>query len=219
MHQPRGIERAALFVQPIEDTPARGQAEHGQQENRGVKPARGHAHVVEREQQRAETVGHGTRGDARERGEGIAAEEKLLQQGVDKGDVERDEQEILPVDAHAAAQLCGDTGKVDPSAQQEVRSQDHGEHTQSQRQRAAQRPPPCGEQVAQLFPPLRRAEEVEQGDEQEQCDLQRRFDRVGRLHHAVQHAHPQRAQQRRADDPQRGSFHPASLLFPSCSSL
>ena len=133
MDEPGQVNAAGALVKPVEDQAAGKQAGQGQSQDGGVKPAEHHGRVVEGEGRRAEAVGGPASGLLFERQEGVAPEKEFLQQGIDKGDIEGDPQEILPVDAGFRRQIGCQRGEIEHVPEQEEGGQNDRIHGQARR--------------------------------------------------------------------------------------
>ena len=130
-------------------------------------------------------------------------EEELLEQGVHKGDVEGDPEEIFPAYPGAGSEGGGKAGEIEDAPGEEEAAENDSEYAGADAASPSETLPGTGEQRAQGYFGLTAPPE---GQSQEEGELHQTFDGIAGLDHPVHHCHDCASEQQdRQNTP--GLFH------------
>ena len=187
MHHPAGQNGLRLFIEKIEEKTTHKQACQSQRKEPPVPPAKHHGSMIYGKSQCTEAVCKRTAGQRFQCEKRKAAEEKFLQKGVHKGDINGYKQEVFPVYADIFLQKAGDCGKVPKFTENCISSQNEEKYTHAQTKGWNETFSIDGEELQRVE--FRVDSTVQQGAKQEQCGLTDGFDPVYRVQDTVDHQH------------------------------
>ena len=117
-----------MLIQAAEDPPAQGQPSQSEELNRQTVPAEGHRHMVEGEGQTAQPQSRPAGQIPAQQQKAEPPEEELLEQGVHKGDVEGDPEEIFPAHSGAGSEGGGEAGEIEDAPGEKEAAENDSEY-------------------------------------------------------------------------------------------
>ena len=135
MYEPGWVNVSQFIIERIENQPSDNQSNHKYRQDGRMKHAQQHSHVVHSKQHRAEKICEPDAYEFLQRYKSESPEEKLLQERIHNGNVNRHIEKVFCRNSHFGGQIRSYAAEIDKASRYEVASKNHPVYCTAQQER------------------------------------------------------------------------------------
>lgn len=200
MDDPRGIDRVRAVVKAVKEQADQKESRDQQNKNQRRKPVRQNGDMIERKRKRGEKIGKEAFTLSAQRAEGESAEEELLAEGIDEGNIERDIEKVVLRDSLPLRERLRDSRKIHDIPKEKISPHDYAIDADADKK--GRQKSPLFRLEEGLHALIARENHVTDGNPYKQCKFYARFRKIRQIPHAVRQRRQNAAAQHDQNDRQ-----------------